>query len=124
MAKCFLTVSSLLGFLSVALGAFGAHALKQKFSDYQLSIFNTGVQYQFFHALALGFVGMLLLRNSEAPLLKSAGYAFGFGVVIFSGSLYLLAFTQVKWLGAITPIGGVSFLVGWALMGLSIVKYF
>lgn len=124
MAKCFLSVSSLLGFLAVALGAFGAHALKQKFNEYQMSIFTTGVQYQFYHALALGIVGVLLLKNSEATLLKSAGYAFGFGVAVFSGSLYLLAFTQVKWLGAITPIGGVGFLVGWALMGLSIVKYF
>lgn len=124
MAKCFLSVSSLLGFLSVAFGAFGAHALKEKFNEYQFSIFHTGVQYQFYHALALGLVGILLLKNPEASLLKSAGYAFGFGVVVFSGSLYLLAWTQIKWLGAITPIGGVSFLVGWALMGLSIVKNF
>jgi len=123
MAKCFLSVCSFLGFLSVALGAFAAHALKQKFSDYQLSVFNTGVQYQFFHAFALGLVGVLLLKNGEAPLLKAAGYAFGLGEAVFSGSLYLLAFTQIKWLGAITPIGGVSFLVGWVLLGLSIVKY-
>lgn len=124
MAKCFLSVSSLLGFLSVALGAFGAHALKQKFSEYQLAVFNTGVQYQFFHTFALALVGLLLLKNPEVPFLKGAGYAFGFGVAVFSGSLYLLAFTQIKWLGAITPIGGVSFLIGWALLGFSIVKYF
>lgn len=123
MAKCFLLYSSVLGFLSVALGAFGAHGLKAKFNEYQMGIFQTGVQYQFFHALALGLVGALLLKSPEISLLKNTGYAFLIGVFIFSGSLYLLAFTQVKWLGAITPIGGVSFLVGWALMGVAVVKY-
>jgi uncharacterized membrane protein YgdD (TMEM256/DUF423 family) len=119
MSKFFLVFSSVLGFVSVALGAFGAHALKEKFSEYQMGIFHTAVQYQFFHALALGLVGAILLKSPELNLLKNAGYAFLFGVVVFSGSLYLLAFTQVKWLGAITPIGGVSFLIGWALMGLA-----
>ena len=117
-------MSSFLGFFSVALGAFGAHALKQRFNEYQLDIFHTGVTYQFYHALALGLVGALLLRTPEIPLLKTAGYAFVFGVIVFSGSLYLLAFTQVKWLGAITPIGGVGFLVGWAIMGIALAKHF
>ena len=119
MAKFFLVFSSVLGFVSVALGAFGAHALKEKFSEYQMGIFHTAVQYQFFHALAIGLVGSILLKFPELNLLKNAGYAFLFGVVVFSGSLYLLAFTQVKWLGAITPIGGVSFLIGWVLMGVA-----
>ncbi len=123
MARCFLFYSSVLGFLSVALGAFGAHALKEKFNEYQMGIFHTGVQYQFFHTLALGLVGVLLLKSPEVSLFKNAGYAFLFGVTIFSGSLYLLAFTQLKWLGAITPIGGLSFLIGWALLGIGVVKY-
>jgi len=122
MAKCFLIYSSILGFLSVALGAFGAHALKERFNDYQMGIFHTGVQYQFFHTLALGLIGILLLKAPEVALLKYSGMAFLIGIVIFSGSLYLLAFTQVKILGAITPIGGVSFLMGWALMGLAITR--
>ena len=66
---------------------------------------------------------MLLLKSPEVSLFKNAGYAFLFGVTIFSGSLYLLAFTQLKWLGAITPIGGLSFLIGWALLGIGVVKY-
>lgn len=122
MAKCFLILSSIFGFLSVALGAFGAHALKQKFNDYQMGIFQTGVQYQFFHTLALFLVGVLFLKSPEVSLLKYAGYAFTFGIVIFSGSLYLLAATQVKVLGAITPIGGVSFLIGWAILGVAVYK--
>jgi uncharacterized membrane protein YgdD (TMEM256/DUF423 family) len=124
MARTFLLFSSVLGFLSVALGAFGAHALKSKFSDYQLDIFHTGVQYQFYHALALGLIGALLLKNPDLGLLKNAGWAFTFGTLVFSGSLYLLAFTQIKILGAITPIGGVSFLIGWILMGLAVAKSF
>jgi uncharacterized membrane protein YgdD (TMEM256/DUF423 family) len=123
MAKCFLGLSSVFGFLSVALGAFGAHALKQKFNDYQMGIFHTGVQYQFFHTLALSLVGVLLLKNPEVSLFKYAGFAFVFGIVVFSGSLYLLAATQVKVLGAITPIGGVSFLIGWALLGVAVYKF-
>ncbi|MBM4303689.1 MAG: DUF423 domain-containing protein [Deltaproteobacteria bacterium] len=123
MAKCFLIVGSVFGFLSVALGAFGAHALKQKFNDYQMGIFQTGVQYQFFHTLALFLVGVLFLKSPEVSLLKYAGYAFTFGIVIFSGSLYLLAATQVKVLGAITPIGGVSFLIGWAILGVAVYKF-
>ncbi|MBM4315854.1 MAG: DUF423 domain-containing protein [Deltaproteobacteria bacterium] len=123
MAKCFLIVGSVFGFLSVALGAFGAHALKQKFNDYQMGVFQTGVQYQFFHTLALFLVGVLFLKSPEVSLLKYAGYAFTFGIVIFSGSLYLLAATQVKVLGAITPIGGVSFLIGWAILGVAVYKF-
>ncbi|MEZ4749256.1 MAG: DUF423 domain-containing protein [Bdellovibrionota bacterium] len=118
MAKCFLTLSGVFGFLSVALGAFGAHALKDKLDAYQLGVFKTGVDYQFFHTLVIALVGLLLLRG-ESSLLKSSGYAFTFGILVFSGSLYLLAFTGQRWWGAITPIGGVSFLIGWVLFTLA-----
>ncbi|MCB0406233.1 MAG: DUF423 domain-containing protein [Bdellovibrionales bacterium] len=117
MAKCFLALSGLFGFFSVALGAFGAHALKEKLDAYQMGVFKTGVEYQFFHALAIALVGVLLLRG-ESTLLKSSGYAFIFGVLVFSGSLYLLVFTGQRWWGAITPIGGMSFLIAWALFAL------
>jgi uncharacterized membrane protein YgdD (TMEM256/DUF423 family) len=122
MAKLFLSLSSVFGFLSVALGAFGAHALKQRFNDYQMGIFQTGIHYQFFHTLALVGVGALLLKWPDSLGLKYSGLAFVFGVLVFSGSLYLLAFTQIKWLGAITPIGGVSFLIGWILLGITVNK--
>ncbi len=111
-------LGSLFGFLSVALGAFAAHALKEKLDAYSLGVFQTAVQYQFFHSLALLLVGILgLVQGPEA--FKNTGYLFCFGIFVFSGSLYLLAFTGIRWLGAITPIGGVGFLAGWFLLFLS-----
>ena len=121
MAKFCLLLASFLGFLSVALGAFGAHALKARLDEYHLGVFQTGVQYQFFHAFALALTGLLLLRGDH-PLLRAAGWAFATGVVIFSGSLYLLALTKVKTWGAVTPLGGLSFLVGWFLLTVAIAK--
>jgi uncharacterized membrane protein YgdD (TMEM256/DUF423 family) len=114
-ARFFLTTAGLMSFLSVALGAFGAHFLKTRLDEYHLGVFKTGVEYQLYHALALGLVGVLLLRP-EYGALKSSGVAFLVGTVIFSGSLYLLAFTGVKAWGAVTPLGGVTFLIGWALL--------
>lgn len=114
----FLLIGCMGGFLSVALGAFGAHGLKNYFDEYSMGVFKTGVEYQFFHSLALLAVG-ILSRSVNPQILKYSGCAFSFGILVFSGSLYLLAFTKVKWLGAITPIGGVSFMVGWALLGIA-----
>ena len=121
MTRLFLLSGSVFGFLSVALGAFAAHALKEKLDAYSLGVFQTGVQYQFFHALALLLVG-LLSHTVNPEGFKAAGFSFLFGIVVFSGSLYLLAFTGVKWLGAITPIGGLGFLVGWVALFLSVLK--
>ena len=120
MARLFLLGGSAFGFLSVALGAFAAHALKERFDAYSLGVFQTGVQYQFFHSLALLLVGILALQTQTSYRLT--GLCFLFGIVVFSGSLYLLAFTGVKWLGAITPLGGVAFLVGWLSLFLTIFK--
>jgi uncharacterized membrane protein YgdD (TMEM256/DUF423 family) len=114
----FLPIACIFGFLAVALGAFGAHGLKNIFDDYSMGVFKTAVDYQFWHSLALLGVG-ILSRNSNPQLLKYSGCAFSFGILVFSGSLYLLAFTKVKWLGAITPIGGVSFMIGWVLLGIT-----
>lgn len=111
----FLTLSAAFGFLSVALGAFGAHALKASLDEYHLKVFHTGVEYQFFHTFALALVGVLLARG-ENNLIRYAGFAFVFGILVFSGSLYLLALTKISKWGAVTPIGGLAFLVGWALL--------
>jgi uncharacterized membrane protein YgdD (TMEM256/DUF423 family) len=106
-------------FLAVALGAFGAHALKDQSSAYSLDVFHTGVQYQSMHALALLLVSLAWGVMQQKTLVMWSGRLFLAGTVVFSGSLYLLAITGMKWLGAITPIGGVCFLIGWALLVLA-----
>lgn len=116
--KLFLMLGSISGFLSVALGAFGAHALKEKLDTYSLGIFHTGVTYQTTHALALVLVALLLKWYPDSSGLVWAGWCFAAGTLIFSGSLYTLAMTGIKVLGAITPIGGVLFLAGWALLAI------
>ncbi|MBD2182359.1 DUF423 domain-containing protein [Planktothrix sp. FACHB-1355] len=120
MTNIFLSVAAILGGLSVALGAFGAHALKEKLTERSLEIFETGVRYQMYHALALLLVALLLTR-AEIPQtsLIASGFAFIAGVVIFSGSLYALSLSGVKWLGAITPLGGVAFIVGWGCLAVA-----
>ncbi|ACB53918.1 DUF423-containing protein [Crocosphaera subtropica ATCC 51142] len=120
MIKLFLFIGSILAGLSVAGGAFASHALKDKLSDRSLEIFETGTKYQMYHALALILVALFLTRLETVPMtLSSAGYAFIIGILIFSGSLYALSLTGVKWLGAITPIGGAAFLVGWLSLAIA-----
>lgn len=102
------------GFLAVAAGAFGAHALKSRAPERMLAVFETGARYHMFHALALLGVAVLVAR--QAPGAAAAGWAFGVGIALFSGSLYAMALTGITRLGAITPLGGVGFLVGWALL--------
>jgi len=113
MERLFLSASAVSGFLAVALGAFAAHGLKNSLDEYFLKVFHTGVEYQFYHTFALALVGLLAARG-ESTSLKFAGYAFLFGIVVFSGSLYVLALTKTKAWGAVTPFGGIGFLVGWA----------
>lgn len=112
------------GFLAVALGAFAAHGLKDVLDDYGTGIWNTAVQYQMFHATALILVGILMARSilGEIKQLKIAMICFNLGILIFSGSLMVLALTGIKVLGAITPMGGVLFLVGWVMVMLAAVK--
>ncbi len=120
MTQIFLGVGAILGGLSVAAGAFGAHALRQKLSERAIEIFQTGVHYQMYHALALLLVGLLLSRAEVAQsTLVAAGFSFIIGVAIFSGSLYALSLTNIKWLGAITPVGGVAFMVGWGCLAIA-----
>jgi len=114
--KLFLMLGSISGLLSVALGAFGAHALKERLDEYSLGIFHTGVTYQTTHALAMIIVALLIKWYPDSNGLQWAGWSFLIGTLIFSGSLYALAMSGIKVLGAITPIGGVLFIVGWALL--------
>lgn len=108
-------LGSIAMFLAVALGAFGAHALRQRLSPEMLSVFETGVRYHFYHALALFAVAWLAERH-PGNLVQASGWSFTVGIVVFSGSLYLLSATGIRWLGAITPIGGLAFLAGWVLL--------
>jgi uncharacterized membrane protein YgdD (TMEM256/DUF423 family) len=116
--RTFLLIGALAGFTGVALGAFGAHALRARLSPEMLSVFETGVRYQMYHALAVIATGLIVAR-SGGWLFVTAGWLFTAGIILFSGSLYLLAFTGVTVLGAITPIGGVAFLLGWACLALA-----
>ena len=106
------------GLIAVAAGAFGAHALRSRLPADQLAIFETGARYQTYHALGLLAVAWALSRGA-APIAAWAGWLFLAGTVVFSGSLYLLALTGIRWWGAITPLGGVAFLAGWACLAWS-----
>ena len=97
------------------LGAFGAHGLKSRVAPELLVVFETGVRYHMYHALALLAVGWAATRWN-APLLGIAGWAFVVGIVVFSGSLYVMTLTGARWLGAVTPLGGIAFIVGWILL--------
>ncbi len=122
MNKRFLIVSAWLGFLSVALGAFGAHALKEYLSPQSLTTFETGVRYQFYHVFALALTGILYQSFPNKKMIL-AGRFFIAGIIIFCGSLYLLAALgaeHFKWIGAITPVGGVFFLLGWGFLARGI----
>jgi uncharacterized membrane protein YgdD (TMEM256/DUF423 family) len=122
MSKLLLLSAAISGFIAVALGAFGAHGLKARLSTDLMTVYQTGVQYHFYHSFALLAAGLLLLHYPHANSFKFSGLVFLFGTLIFSGSLYLLAFTGIRWLGAITPIGGVLLLLGWAALAIGIYR--
>lgn len=114
----FVGTGSILGALAVMFGAFGAHALKGKLSPEYLEIFETAVRYQMYHALALVAVGLVATRI-EANILKAAGVSFFLGTVVFSGSLYVLTLTGIKWLGMVTPFGGLLLIAGWVALAVA-----
>lgn len=118
MLRVFLLLAAFAGFTGVALGAFAAHGLKARLSAEYLAVFQTGVHYQLIHALALFGVALLLQRLPSA-LLQVAGSLFALGIVLFSGSLYLLTLSGIGKLGMITPLGGLAFLAGWLCLGLA-----
>lgn len=113
MDRTFFLSGALLAGLAVALGAFAAHALKDRLDPALLANFETGARYQMYHALALLAVAGAVTRWPASPLPVWAGWLFVAGVVLFSGSLYVMAFTGLRWLGAVTPLGGAAFLAGW-----------
>ncbi len=106
--------------LGVALGAFGAHGLRGILSPESLALYETGVRYHMYHALGMLAAGVLLRTSppSTAHLFIGSGVAFGLGILLFSGSMYLLSITSARWLGFLTPLGGIAFLVGWALLAV------
>src|SRR6476659_5712704 len=116
MDRTFLLAGAVAGLVAVAFGAFGAHGLRGRLTPEMLAVFETGVRYHMYHALALLLVAALVPRPGTGRAIVAAGWLFVAGIVLFSGSLYLLAVTGVTVLGAITPIGGVAFLAGWALL--------
>jgi len=118
--KLFVALGSINAFLAVALGAFGAHGLKSKVSAEMLAVWQTGVQYHMFHALGLILLGILLHLLPQAGLLQISGWLLFSGVVLFSGSLYLMVLSDLRALGAVTPLGGILFLLGWLLMAFSV----
>lgn len=121
-AKAVLIAAGILGALSVAIGAFGAHGLADTLNaNGRMETFETAVKYQFYHTLALLLLGILML-NFQQQYLGYAAYAFIAGIVVFSGSLYTLSLTNITQLGAITPIGGLGFILGWVFLILGVSK--
>lgn len=121
MGKSILMTASVLLALAVALGAFGAHGLKSQLSTEMLQTWKTGVDYHFYHALGLLLIGILAV-SFPSELVKWSAILLTAGIVLFSGSLYALAISGIKWLGAITPVGGMSFITGWVLLFLAVWK--
>ncbi|MGH1470418.1 MAG: DUF423 domain-containing protein [Cellvibrionaceae bacterium] len=123
-ANIIIFLASLNGFLAVGIGAFGAHALKAKLPEKLLSTYQTGVEYHFYHALALLAVGILMSQPQwqNNSLLSASGISFLVGILFFCGSLYWLALGGPRWLGPITPLGGLLFLSGWLLLAIAAIK--
>ncbi|MBE9028336.1 DUF423 domain-containing protein [filamentous cyanobacterium LEGE 11480] len=120
MPQFFISAAAVLAGLAVGLGAFASHGLKTRLDNHALDIFETGARYQMYHALALLCVGILISRATiPSNLLDITGCAFILGIFIFSGSLYVLSLTGIKILGAITPIGGAAFLIGWGCLAIA-----
>ena len=122
MIKVFFILGAINAGLSVALGAFGAHGLEGKVSEYSMDIWEKAVTYQMFHSVGLFIVALTANRGTSNRLLTSSGWAMFLGIVLFSGSLYVLSLTEIFKLGLITPFGGVSFIVGWVLLALAVYR--
>ncbi|MDA0740132.1 MAG: DUF423 domain-containing protein [Nitrospirae bacterium] len=116
-----LALGAVLAGIAVATGAFGAHMLRPRLSERMMEVFETGVRYHMFHSLALLFSGWALTQF-ELGIFRKAALAFVVGIVIFSGSLYVLALSDTRWLGAMTPIGGVLFLTGWVCLAIGFLR--
>jgi len=119
LAKLFILLGALAGALAVVLGAFGAHALRARLAPDLLRVFETAVQYHFWHALGLVAIGIVAIHLPASTALKWSGWLMLAGIVLFSGSLYVLALAGTRWLGAVTPLGGTAFIAGWLLLALA-----
>lgn len=122
MIKLFVLLGSLNAFLSVALGAFGAHYLKQKLTPDKLDVFQTGVHYHMIHAVALILIALMSEKLANSSMVNASGWFIFIGIILFSGSLYALSLTGLKFFGPITPLGGLSFLIGWVLLAIAAYK--
>jgi uncharacterized membrane protein YgdD (TMEM256/DUF423 family) len=122
ITKLFLALGSLNAMLAVILGAFGAHGLKSRLTIDLLTTFNTGVQYHFYHALGLIVVGLIAMHLPVTALLKWSGWLMFAGIIIFSGSLYVLSIFNMRWLGMVTPVGGLAFIIAWLTLVMAIIK--
>ncbi|KAF6583454.1 uncharacterized membrane protein YgdD (TMEM256/DUF423 family) [Paenibacillus jamilae] len=120
--KVLLLLGCIVMFLAVALGAFGAHALKKRLSADMMSIFQTGIQYQIAHGLGLLLLGVLAGNLAHSSLIVTAGWVMLVGILLFSGSLYVLSVSGVKKLGAVTPIGGLAFLASWVIVIVAVIQ--
>lgn len=116
MARCLLILGSLNAAAAVILGAFGAHGLRPRLAPGMLAVYQTGVQYHFYHALGLLLIGVIAYHLPASPWLRWSGWIMFAGIILFSGSLYLLSVTQLRWLGMITPVGGLAFITAWLFL--------
>ena len=122
--QIFLAIAAILGGLSVAGGAFASHALQERLTERALEVFSTGIRYQMYHALALLAVAILLENAKQAiPWLTASGWAFVIGIILFSGSLYLISLAGIKAVGPITPLGGLAFLIGWGCLVVAALRF-
>lgn len=119
--KTLLIVGSLVLASAVIIGAFGAHALKARLAPDMLQIYQTGVEYHFYHGLGILLIGVIGMQLSHS-LIHTAGWVLTLGVLVFSGSLYVLALTGMRWLGAVTPLGGLAFIIGWVLLAIGVYR--
>jgi uncharacterized membrane protein YgdD (TMEM256/DUF423 family) len=123
VAKSFLLTAAICAMLAVALGAFGAHGLKQRLTVELMAAYQTGVQYHFYHSFLMVVVALLLLQFPGATLFQWCGWLALAGIVLFSGSLYAMALTGIKGLGAITPLGGLAFIGAWLLLAIGAYRH-
>jgi len=121
-AKIFLVLGSINAMLAVVLGAFGAHALKTRLGTEMLTVYQTGVQYHFYHALGLLVVGIIAHQFPPSVWIRTSGWLMFAGIILFSGSLYILSLTQLRWFGAITPLGGLAFILAWLMLLIGVIK--
>jgi len=119
-AKVFIFLGSINAMISVILGAFGAHVLNGRLSTEMMDVYQTGVHYEFYHALGLILVGLVAYHLPQSNYIHWSGWLMFAGIVIFSGSLYILSLTGVRWLGAITPVGGTFFIISWILLAIGV----